>query len=198
MRLERIQALMSTMFALRRAPTALALLLTTGLVAACGSSSSSTTTHASSGAAAVAGGGTQTTRASLRQCLKQHGVTLPSRPPGSGSGAPGPGGGPGFFGGGGGAGDQIQSNPKLRAALQACGRPFRGGRRFQVSHTAINNYVACVRQHGFNMPSPNFSGKGPVFPANIRTNPKFQAASKPCQSLLFRRRTTTGTTSSSA
>ena len=34
------------------------------------------------------------------------------------------------------------------------------------------------------MPNPNFSGKGPIFPANIRTNTKFQAASKTCQSIL--------------
>jgi hypothetical protein len=42
-----------------------------------------------------------------------------------------------------------------------------------------------VRQHGYpEMPNPNFSGKGSVFPANIRTNPKFQAASRSCQSIL--------------
>ena len=44
--------------------------------------------------------------------------------------------------------------------------------------------MTCVRQHGYNLPNPNFSGKGPVFPANIQNNAKFQAASRACQSLL--------------
>ncbi len=48
--------------------------------------------------------------------------------------------------------------------------------------------MTCVRQHGYNLPSPNFSGKGPVFPANIRSNAKFQAASRACQSLLVPQR----------
>ena len=42
-----------------------------------------------------------------------------------------------------------------------------------------------MRQHGYNLPNPNFSGKGSVFPSNIRTNPKFLAASKACQSILI-------------
>jgi hypothetical protein len=195
------------------------------LIAACGSasstSSSSGTTTTASAAAGGAGGTNGTRRAALVACLKQHGVTLPARPPGA-PGAPGgaaPGGGTGtgttgtgttgtgttgtgttgtgttgtgtaprrgFFGGGGG----FAANPKLRAAFQACGARFgfgagaRGGFRARLSHTAITKYVACVRQHGYNLPNPNFSGKGPVFPANIRSNAKFQAASRACQSIL--------------
>jgi hypothetical protein len=190
----------------RRAPLVAAVLLAGCLLAACGSSSSSTTTTSSpstSAAAASPGGSSASARrASLRSCLKAHGVTLPSRPAGGGGPPPGSGGGPGFFGGGGGAGGGgLANNPKVRAAFQACGGGnFRGGgRRLQLSHAAITSYVSCVRQHGYNMPSPNFSGKGAVFPASIRTNPKFQAASKSCQSLLFPRRgagtgTTTGPT----
>ncbi len=90
----------------------------------------------------------------------------------------------GLFGGGGG----FAANPKLRAAFQACGARFGfgGGQGFRarLSHTTITKYVTCVRQHGYNLPNPNFSGKGPVFPANIRNNAKFQAASRACQSLL--------------
>jgi hypothetical protein len=129
--------------------------------------------------------------------LKAHGVTLPARPAGSAGGPPPgaggpPGGGPGFFGGGGGGGSSFSSDPKVRAAIQACGGGrFRGSRRAQFSHQAINSYVACVRQHGYNMPNPNFSGKGPVFPANVRTDTKFQAASRACQNLLFPNRSTT-------
>jgi hypothetical protein len=177
----------------RRAPLVCALLLTSCLIAACGSSSSSSTSSkaaASTGAGGSGGAG----RTALRNCLKAHGVTLPSRPPGGAAGAggapgaggppPGAGGGPGFFGGGGGG--RLQNDPKARAALQACGGGnFGAGRRPQLSHQTITKYVTCIRQHGYNMPNPNFSGKGAVFPSSLRSDPKFQAASKTCQSLLF-------------
>ncbi len=176
------------------------------LIAACGSASSSsgsaspsssttTTASAAAGGAGSAGSAGSTRRAALVACLKQHGVTLPARPPGApgggssgggtGTGTTGTGTTPrrGFFGGGG-----FAANPKLRAALQACGARFGsgGGGRFRgrLSHTAITKYVTCVREHGYDLPNPNFSGKGPVFPANIRNNAKFQAASRACQSLL--------------
>ena len=185
----------------RRAPVALAVLLTGCVVAACGSSSSSSSTSTSSASAsstAVASSGTSTSRsarrAALVACLKSHGVTLPSRPvrpPSGGAGAGTPGGGGAFFFRGG------APNPKLQAALKACGAKFSGRGRFRgaISHQNIEKYVACVRAHGYNMPNPNFSGHGSVFPANIRSNPKFQAASRACQSLLFPPRS--GSTSSS-
>jgi len=178
------------------------------------STTSGTTTAASAAAggagSAGASGTSSSRRTALAACLKQHGVTLPARPAGApGGGAPGgapPSGGTGtgttgtgttgtgttgttprrgFFGGGGG----FANNPKLRAAFQACGAKFGfggGGRGFRgrLSHTAITKYVTCVRQHGYNLPNPNFSGKGPIFPANIQNNAKFQAASRACQSLL--------------
>jgi hypothetical protein len=172
-----------------------------GLTAACGSASSSSTTTATTTASAAAGGGASgganpARRAALTACLKQHGVTLPARPPGAPGGATGTGTtgtgttgttttpGRGFFGGGG-----FANNPKLRAAFQACGARFgfgAGGRGFRgrLSRTNITKYVTCVRQHGYNMPNPNLSGKGPIFPNDIRSNAKFQAASRACQSLL--------------
>lgn len=60
-------------------------------VAACGSSSS---TSSSSSAAAASPGGAGN-RAKLTACLKQHGVTLPSRAPSGGGNAPPPGAGNG-------------------------------------------------------------------------------------------------------
>jgi hypothetical protein len=176
-----------------------------GLIAGCGSASNSSSTTTSrttaSAAAGGAGGPNASRRAALTACLKQHGVTLPARPPGAGgrTGTTPNGTGTtprrGFFGGGGG----FANNPKLRAAFQACGARFGfgGGRRFQLSRTAITKYVTCVRQHGYNLPNPNLSGKGPVFPSNIRTNAKFQAASRPCQSLLAPPRPSGGTSTSS-
>ncbi len=185
---------------IRRAPAVLAAVLACALLAACGSSNSSSTTSSTaaggtSTTASRSGAGSTASRTAFRACLKAHGVTLPTRRPGSGG--PPAGGAPGFFGGGGGGsgtstgpagGGLAARNPKMAAAIKACGgsRFFRGGTgRFRLNRTAITKYVTCVRQHGYNLPSPNFSGKGPIFPANIRTNPKFVSASKACASLLI-------------
>jgi hypothetical protein len=196
----------------RRVAIALATIAAGGLLAACGSASSSSSTSSSSGttaSASAAGSGGSTTgsarRAQLVACLKSHGVTLPARPAGSGpppggagssggsSGGAGTGTGTsttprrGFFFGGGPGGAKI--TPKMRAAFQACGARFGfgGGRGFRgrISHTAITSFVTCVKQHGYNLPAPNFSGKGPIFPQKIESNAKFQAAAKSCQHLLI-------------
>jgi hypothetical protein len=181
----------------KRAGLTLAVLATGLIVAACGSSSSTTTTKSASLPSTSAG--SSTSRTAFRTCLKQHGVTLPNfrrRGTTGPGGGPPPGAGGGFFGGGG-AGQFA--NPKFRAAFQACGGSrggFRPGgtRRFQLSHTAVNNFVACVRKHGYpQMPNPNFSG-GAIFPSSIRTNAKFRAASKSCTSLLVPARQGTGQT----
>ncbi len=160
------------------------------LIAACGSSKSSTSASASTSTTSSTSGTASSKRAQLVACLRQHGVPFSPRRTGTGTGpAPGggpPGGGGGrFFGGGGG----LRNNPKLAAAIRACGgnnlrfRGRPGG--FRISRAAITNYVSCVRKHGYpQMPNPNFSGKGSVFPSNIRSNAKFQAASRDCQSLL--------------
>jgi hypothetical protein len=177
-----------------RAGLVLGVLAVSCAITACGSSSSvstSTTASAPRPTAASASSSSNRTarRAALVACLKQHGVTLPGRPPGSGSGAgaaPGAargfGFGGGFFGGGG------FRNSKFAAAFRACGAQFglRGGRpgRFRLSHAAIDKFVACVRRPGYKLPNPNFSGTGPVFPANIHTDTKFQAASRACVSVL--------------
>lgn len=148
-------------------------------IAACGSSNSSTTTSAAAGSTTSTNPAAR--RAALLACLRQHGVNIPNRP----AGAPPPGG----FRGGGGFFRGAASNPKMRAAFQACGANFRfRGGGFRLSHTRINNYVACIRKNGYpQMPNPNFSGKGPVFPASVRSNQKFQAASRACQSVLIPR-----------
>lgn len=180
------------------------------LLAACGSSSSSSSSSsaAASGLAAAA----TAARGKFVECLKQHGVTLPrfsgrrpgngTAPPyggGSGSGSPGSGasgsaagggapGAGGIFGGrGGGFRSRFQTNPKLQAAFKACAADLPAGRFRRFNPTArratITNFVKCVRQHGYDLPRPNFSG-GPVFPRKIETDAKFQAASKACAHLL--------------
>ena len=179
---------------------ALVTVIASGALAACGSSgstTSSTTASASASAStsgAAGGGANSARRAQLVSCLKAHGVTLPSRP----AGAPPAGGGTGtstgtgttttprrgfLFGGGG-----ANITPTMRAAFRACGANFGAGGgafRGRISHTAIDNFVACVKKNGYpQMPSPNFSGKGPIFPRSVETNAKFQAASRTCQHLL--------------
>ncbi len=127
-------------------------------------------------------------------------MTLPARPAGAGA-PPGAGGGSGsgtgtgtgttprrgFFFGGGGA---RNISPKMQAAFKACGANFgfrggAGGFRGRISHAAITSFVTCVKQHGYNLPSPNFSGKGAIFPQSVETNAKFQAAAKSCSHLLI-------------
>lgn len=196
----------------RRATVALLVLVASALLSACGSSSSSSTTSAAAAGSNTTASGTSTaSRTAFRDCLKAHGVTLPNRRPATGTRPPGgtPGAGgtpPGIFGAGGGgnggprAGGFAARNPKLAAALKACGggRFLGAGRRFRLSRAAITKFVTCVRQHGYNLPAPNFSGKGPVFPANIRSNPKFVSASKACANLLVPARGTPPGTSGGA
>ena len=160
------------------------------LLAACGSagsassasSSNSTGTTTASAATGGAGGGpggggaNPARRAALVTCLKQHGVTLPARPPGAGGGPPGGGSGTGTTG----TGTNGTGTTPRRGFFGGGGGRFRG----TLARANVTKYVTCVRQHGYNLPNPNFSGKGPVFPSNIRSNAKFQAASRACQSLL--------------
>ena len=188
----------------RSATLTLAMALVAACVAACGSSTSSSTatsSAAASGSGSAARGSASAAgfnRSKIAACLKAHGVTLPSRPagahpPGSGSGSTSgsssgssSGGHRGFFfGGGAGAGRGFANNPKLRAAFEACGggRGF-SGHRFTLSHAAVAKFVACVKAHGYKLPAPNFSGKGPIFPASIEKNAKFQSAARACQADL--------------
>jgi len=212
----------------RRVAVALVTLVAGGALAACGSSSSgsatsSTTASASagssSGTSTTGGGPNSARRAQLVSCLKSHGVTLPSRPAGAGGaaggGAPPAGGGTGTTGTGtrprggflfgGGAGGARNFSPKLQAAFKACGANFgagfrggAGGFRARISHTAITSFVTCVKQHGYNLPSPNFSGKGPIFPQSIESNAKFQAAAKSCEHLLIPARPSGGSSGGSS
>lgn len=166
---------------LRRGLFAIGAVVATLAIAACGSSGTSSSTSSSAAgtpSASTSGRGSvrdPAQRAKLVACLEQHGVTLPSGPPAGRA--------RGFFGGAGG----LRANPKLRAALRACGAGFRpGSGRFNSAarKAQVNKFVACVRKHGYDLPKPNFSGHGSVFPSKIQSDPKFQAASKSCASLL--------------
>ncbi len=157
-------------------------------LAACGGSSpsknasasvSSTSTSASSSGAGAPGGGPQRF-AAMRSCLQKEGITLPQRPAGQHP----PYGGThrgGFFGGGaaGPAGHLPKgvSAEKLAAAIKKCGggsfaghgfggHGFAGGSGHYDSgraKTALTAFAACMRENGVKLPTPDTSGKGPVF-----------------------------------
>jgi hypothetical protein len=75
---------------------------------------------------------------------------------------------------------------RVRPDFKACGAKFpsRAQGAGNFSNQTIQRYVTCVRQHGYHIPNPNFSGKGSVFPASVRSNSRFKTANRACQSLL--------------
>ena len=160
-----------------------------GLLAACGSSSSSSTSAASASSSGGQGG----SRTTVAACLRRHGVTIPANAGAAGpsngapAGAPPSGGGPGAGAPPSGFSAGGANGAKLQAALKACGANVPGrGQVPKISRKSLQKYVSCVRQHGYQLPNPNFSGKGAVFPASVRGDKKFQGASRACQSLLSR------------
>jgi hypothetical protein len=175
----------------RLSPLLLALAVSLA-VAACGSSSGGGTKTSTTASAAGS-------RAKLTACLKQHGVTLPTRRPGAGRGFFGGGAPPGASGttgsgspptgGFGGSGGGLRSS-KFRTAFKDCGgssgrfQPGASGAGRRFSGANLDKFVTCVRKHGYSLPKPNTSGKGAIFPRSIESNKKFQAAASSCASLL--------------
>jgi hypothetical protein len=116
----------------------------------------------SAGASATSTTKPAASETAFQNCLKSHGVTLPSRPAGSGSFPTGSGSSPtggsfpaGGFGGGGGGGS---GNSTFAQAFQACAslRPagsggFGGGSGTQS--LALKTYVNCLAIHGVTIPS---------------------------------------------
>jgi hypothetical protein len=130
-------------------------LLTAAVVAGCGSSG----TPSSSSASASSG-------TSFSQCLKQHGVTLPS-------GQARPSGGPG--GGGGGAN---------ASAIQACRQYAPAGGGFGGagggSGGSFANFTKCMKNHGVTL-----TGSGPAALQQLnRSSSKVQSALQACRSNL--------------
>lgn len=188
------------------------------LLSACGSSSgsssasSTTGTSASTSASASgkAGGSGVDAQAmsKYRDCLTQHGVTLPSFSPGAGrpSGAPsgrpsgrpsGSGGGGGGFGGYGGFGG-ASADPKTAAAMKACDslRPQFNGQRGGaggMDSTALKAFTSCLKDHGVTLPTPSpgatgsrAGGSGGTRGLNT-SDPKTAKAYNTCKALLPQR-----------
>jgi hypothetical protein len=105
------------------------------------------------------------------------------KPPQGGEGGPPAGG----FGG--------EGSEKMTKAFEECGvemPEFKGGPGGEGApnmNTAafkkqVKEYVACVRENGYELAEPNFSGEGPVFAKEESESAAFKKASAQCQSLL--------------
>jgi len=159
------------------------------LFAACGGGGASASSAGGS-TTTVAGNASQT---ALRDCLKQHGVTLPAGF-GGGNGTRPSGETPGSFPAGGTPGSLPAGvdAQKLQSAFQACGGTgggFPGGGR---NSQALQAYTACLGDHGVKVPNRTASSTPPTFDRNSST---FIAANKVCAALLPTRSTTTTTPS---
>jgi hypothetical protein len=130
----------------------------------------------------------------VRECLQKDGITLPKRTPGQR-----PGGAGGLLGGSG-SGPTLPkgvTRAQYEAAIKKCGG-FGGGRfgtgagagtsRFNspAVKQALSKFASCMRENGVNLPTPNTSGKGPVFDTKglEPTSAKFKAAQTKCASDL--------------
>jgi hypothetical protein len=188
----------------RRTPAASAVVLVLLLgclgLAACGGSSksSSASTNASAATTTTGATGAKGPNAgrftAIRECLQKNGITLPQRTPGQ---RRPPGGAGGFLGGGGGAtgGPSLPkgvTRAQYEAALKKCGggnfAGRGGGARFKspAFKAALVKFSVCMRANGVNVPTPNTSGKGPIFNTKgLNTaSAQFKAAEVKCSAAL--------------
>jgi hypothetical protein len=188
---------------------AIAMVLGALVLAGCGGSSGGSSTDTSTTAASTSGGGEGPTKFAIseddRKCLKEKGVELPEFNAGEGpttsqkgeapEGGEMPGGGampeggpPGGFGG--------ETSEAKEKAFEECGvemPEFKGGPGGRAGGPNLNSaafrkqvkeYVACVRENGFELAEPDFSGEGPIFKKAESESAAFKKASAQCQSLL--------------
>ena len=189
-----------------RSGLVLALCLALGalVLAGCGGSSGASSSSTAAGTTASAAGGkggpgTMNISAKAKACLKEKGVELPESRggmPGAGQmpegGEPPPGGEGGPPAGGFGS----EGSEEMTKAFEECGvemPEFKGGPGGEggapnVNSTAfkkqVKEYVACVRENGYELAEPNFTGEGPVFAQEESESAAFKKASAQCQSLL--------------
>ena len=179
---------------------ALAVALLAAVASGCGSSGGGDDGVAAldtgASAAASAGSTTQTDteqdpqEAALKwaRCMREHGVDVPDPQVGSG----------GRLTVQAGTGRRFdRDNAKFQAAIEACGSPLGNARpqltdeqSEQLQETMLG-FAKCMREHGVDMPDPDFSGGGGLFrvggPGRGGVNPDdpdFQKAQKACQPIL--------------
>jgi hypothetical protein len=193
---------------------ALVLALGALVLAGCGGSSGSSSSSESSSTASAAGSestgsegsaseggpGMMNISAEAKACLKEKGVELPEfkggegGPPSGGEMPQGeagekPEGGPpaGGFGG--------EGSEEMTKAFEECGvemPEFKGGAGGEGAPNTnsaafkkqVKEYVACVRENGYELAEPDFSGEGPIFAKEESESAAFKKASAKCQSLL--------------
>jgi hypothetical protein len=174
-----------------------AALVLVGCGGSSGGSSTETTTTASSGKEGGRGGMFNISE-EAKACLKEKGLELPGfkgreggppstgeKPEGGEMPKRGEGGPPGGFGGGG--------SEEMKKAFEECGietPEFKGGAGGKPNTNSaafkkqVNEYVACVRENGYELGEPNFSGEGPIFEKAESESAEFKKASAQCQELL--------------
>lgn len=149
-----------------------------------------------------------------RACLKEQGVELPEAgaggappeggempegepprggempsggPPEGGGTPPGEGGPPGFGGEGGEAMEEAFEACGVEAPQMQGGGPGGGPDTNSAAYRKqVEEYAACVRENGYDLPEPDFSGEGPVFDESEvdRESAAFRKASEACSDLL--------------
>lgn len=186
----------------RRRPAVVSGVLLVGvlgvLLAACSSSGSAAPTSTS--ASSKTSSSSSSSATAYRNCLSQHGVTLPNFSHGggaSGTGGFGEGGsrpsGSGGFGG-------FANNPKFAAAEKACAslRPkggFGGGfGRGGANSTAFAAYRNCLKLHGVTLPAPGSTPSSSPPTTLDTSSATYQAAAAACASLRPKPNSTTSTT----
>lgn len=71
--------------------------------------------------------------------------------------------------------------PEFKAGAGAAGRPNVNSAAFKKQ---VKEYVACVRENGYELAEPDFTGEGPIFEKSESESAAFKKASEQCQSLL--------------
>jgi hypothetical protein len=190
----------------------LALIVGALVLAGCGGSSGGSSSGSSSTTASTAGGGEKVgfeISDEDRQCLKEKGVELPEFKAGEGpqtfqkgempeggampEGGEMPSGGEAVEGGPPGMGGAMGEED--REAFEECGvempefKAGPGGKGGPNVNSAafkkqVKEYVACVRENGYELAEPDFSGEGPIFDKSESESAAFKQASEQCQSLL--------------
>jgi hypothetical protein len=176
------------------------------VLAGCGGGSSSSTAESTTTASSSTNGkpGMVELSKEAKACLEEKGVELPQfksgeAPPAGGGEPPeggempegGPPSGEGMPGGEGG-----EKMEEQKEAFEECGvemPEFKGGRGMAGGKPNVNSaafkkqvkeYVACVRENGFELAEPDFSGEGPIFEKAESESAAFKKASAQCQELL--------------
>jgi hypothetical protein len=117
----------------------------------------------------------------MRECLKKNGVELPQPKAGERGG---------FLRGG--TLPKGTTRAKLQSALSKCGggraagAPRFGTRDRAGLQKAFAKFATCMRSNGVNVPTPNTSGKGPIFSTkglNTQSS-QFKSATKKCRPVL--------------